>query len=205
MDDVSPAGTKREAIDRLNEEVRSCTRCRLAATRTHALCGEGSLDARLLLVALAPGAREDLSDAMFVGPSGPVLDRLLGAAGISRETIYMTNLIKCLLPKNRRPKMAEIEACRPFVEREIAIVRPRVVVPLGYYATRTVLTAYRADPPPARRDFRPLYASLIVSDDQAIFPLPHPSFLLYSPALEPGTAEMYSGLAPLIRDAPVVP
>jgi len=205
MDDVIPAGAKRGAIDRLNGEVRTCTRCRLAATRTHALCGEGSLDARLLLVALAPGTSEDVSNKMFIGPSGPVLDRLLGAAGISRETVYMTNLIKCLLPKNRRPKMAEIEACSPFVQREIAIVRPRVVVPLGYYATRTVLTAYRADPPPAREDFRSLYATLIVSDGQAIFPLPHPSFLLYSPDLEAETAEMYRGLASLAGDAPVVP
>jgi uracil-DNA glycosylase family 4 len=205
MNDVIPAETKRRTLDRLNEEVRGCTRCRLAATRNHALCGEGNLDARLLLVALAPGAKEDLSNHMFIGPSGDVLDRLLGAAGISRKTLYMTNLIKCLLPKNRRPKMAEIEACSPFVEREIAIVRPRVVVPLGYYATRTILKAYHANPPPARREFRPLYASLIASEGQAIFPLPHPSFLLYSPALEPETAEMYKGLAALLRDFPVIP
>jgi DNA polymerase len=200
MVDVSPAETKREAIDRLNEEVRTCTRCRLATTRTHALCGEGTLDAHLLLVALSPGTKEDLSNRMFVGPSGPVLDRLLGAAGISRETIYMTNLIKCLLPKNRRPKMDEIEACYPFVEREIAIIRPRVVVPLGYYSTRAVLTHYHADPPPAREDFRPLYASLIVSEGQAIFPLPHPSFLLYSPASEADTADQYKKLATLCNE-----
>ncbi len=191
--------TKSEAIDRLNEEIRTCARCRLAATRTRSLCGEGTLNARLLLVALSPGTKEDLAGRMFIGPSGPVLDRLLGAADITRDRIYMTNLIKCLLPKNRRPKMAEIEACRPFVEREIAIVRPRVVVPLGYYATRTILTIYNADPPAAREDFRPLYASLIVSEGQAIFPLPHPSFLLYSPSHEPETAEQYKKLAALLE------
>jgi len=190
--------TKGKTIDRLNEEIRTCARCRLAATRTHPLCGEGTLDARLLLVALSPGTKEDMSGRMFIGPSGPVLDRLLGAADLTRDLIYMTNLIKCLLPKNRRPKMAEIEACRPFVEREIAIVRPRVVVPLGYYATRTILTIYNADPPPAREDFRPLYATRIVSNGQVIFPLPHPSFLLYSPSHEPETAEMYKKLATVL-------
>jgi len=182
---------KRQAMDQLNGEVRSCARCRLAATRTHALCGEGTLDAELLLVALSPGARENVADRMFVGPSGPVLDRLLGAARITRDRIYMTNLIKCLLPKNRRPKLVEIETCYPFVKREIEIVRPSVVVPLGYYATRTILAAYHTNPPAARDDFRPLYANLIVSDGQAIFPLPHPSFLLYSPHFEPDTAEQY--------------
>jgi len=197
IDNVMPAETKRRALDRLNEEVRGCTRCRLATTRAHALCGEGDLDARLLLVALSPGTKEDLSNQMFIGPSGDVLDRLLKAAGISRKTLYITNLIKCLLPKNRRPKMDEIEACSPFVEREIRIVRPRVVVPLGYYATRTILTHYHADPPAARKDFQPLYASLIVSEGQAIFPLPHPSFLLYSPAFEPETTEQYKKLATL--------
>lgn len=205
MNDVMSAETKSRALDRLNEEVRDCPRCRLAVTRTHALCGEGNLDARLLLVALSPGTKEDVSNAMFVGPSGAVLDRLLKAAGISREQIYITNLIKCLLPKNRRPKMDEIETCSPFVEREIRIIRPRVVVPLGYYATRTILTHYHADPPAARKDFRPLYASLIVSEGQAIFPLPHPSFLLYSPAFEPETTLQYKQLATLLHDPPVIP
>ncbi len=189
---------KRQAMDRLNDEVRACARCCLAATRNHALCGEGTLDAALLVVALSPGAREDVDDTMFVGPSGPVLDRLLGAAGITRDQVYMTNLIKCLLPKNRRPKMIEIETCYPFVKREIEIIRPSVIVPLGYYATRTILTAYHANPPAARVDFRPLYASLIVSDGQTIFPLPHPSFLLYSPHFEPETAEQYKKLNNLL-------
>ncbi len=85
---------KRQAMDQLNGEVQSCARCRLAATRTNALRGEGTLDAELLLVAFSPGARENVADRMFVGPSG-VLDRLLGAAGITRDRIYMTNLIKC--------------------------------------------------------------------------------------------------------------
>ena len=199
MSDVTATEMKRQAMDQLNGEVRSCARCRLAATRTHVLCGEGNLDTRMLLVALSPGAREDASNKMFIGPSGPILDRLLGAAGITRNQIYMTNVIKCLLPKNRRPKLVEIETCYSFVKREIEIVRPSVVVPLGYYATRTILTAYHANPPAARDDFRPLYATLIVSDGQAIFPLPHPSFLLYSPNLELDTTKMYGKLQTLLE------
>ncbi|MBN2283249.1 MAG: uracil-DNA glycosylase [Deltaproteobacteria bacterium] len=187
-------------MEKLNEDVRACEGCRLFLTRTHPLYGEGNLNARLLLVALSPGSAEDLLGRMFIGPSGRVLDQLLNVAGVHRDSIYMTNLIKCMLPKNRRPKMEEIESCRHFLEEEIAIIHPGVIVPLGYYATRTILTKYHADPPSARKDYPGLYGTLIFSDGQKIFPVPHPATLLYNPAFEPGTAELYKQLSVLSRD-----
>ena len=191
---------KQSAISRINERVKNCTQCRLSLTRKNALCGEGALDAHLMLVALSPGDNEDRQGRMFCGPSGKVLDKLLQFAAIPRESLYITNLVKCMLPKNRRPKQDEIEICSPFLDEEINVVLPRVIVPLGYYATRYVLQKFIADPPPSRADYRQLYGKLIYSKSQKIFPLPHPASLIYNPSFEQDTQEKYRKLQVLSHD-----
>ncbi|MGM0628557.1 MAG: uracil-DNA glycosylase, partial [Candidatus Fermentibacterota bacterium] len=120
--------------------IRSCAACGLSETRRNALPGEGDPDARVLLIALSPGRVEDREGRMFLGPSGDVLDRLLDHAGVRRSRVYMTNLVKCTLPKNRRPRAREIEACAPWLEREINVVGPKVLVPLGFYSSRYVMS-----------------------------------------------------------------
>ncbi|MBN2412844.1 uracil-DNA glycosylase [candidate division KSB1 bacterium] len=185
---------KQKAMNQLNKGLKTCGTCQLSLTRNNVLIGEGSLDTRLLLVALSPGKEEDAHNRMFIGPSGQVLDKLFKTTGIRRDSVYITNLIKCILPKNRRPKMEEIESCSRFLFDEIAIIRPQIIVPLGYYATRTILTKYHADPPPARRDYSPLYGKLLFADNQAIFPLPHPASLLYHPAFEDEAVKNYQKL-----------
>jgi len=119
---------------------------------------------------------------------------LLHSSGIDRELVFMTNLIKCMLPKNRKPKMDEIELCNQFLNEEISIIDPEVIVPLGYYATRAILTKYHANPLAARNDFVETYGKLLFSDGQKIFPLPHPASLLYNPSFEPETLEKYKKL-----------
>ena len=185
---------KQESLEVLNYQIRACKRCSLSLTRKHALTGEGDVDARIMFVALSPGVKEDSQNRMFIGPSGQVFNKLLHAAGIDRELVFMTNLVKCMLPKNRKPKMDEIESCSQFLDEEISIIHPEVIVPLGYYATRTVLTKYHADLPVARKDFAEIYGELFFSDDQKIFPLPHPASLLYNPSFEPETIEKYKKL-----------
>jgi uracil-DNA glycosylase family 4 len=167
-------------IKRLNYRIRDCERCRLSLTRKHVLAGEGDVDARIMLIALSPGEKENSENQMFIGPSGQVLDKLLYEARIEREKIYMTNLVKCILPKCRRPKMDEIESCSKFLDEEILIIQPEIIVPLGYYATRAILTKYHADPPAARKDYSRKYGTLLFSDNQKILPLPHPATLLYN-------------------------
>ncbi len=191
---------KQKAIYTLNNRMKVCTTCRLSETRNHVLVGEGDLDARLLLVPLSPGTIEDSENKMFIGPSGKILDRLFQAAGIHRESVFMTNLIKCMLPKNRRPKMDEIQICSQFLDEEIAIINPEVIVPLGFYATRYILNKYQADPPTARVEFARLYGELIFSNNQKIFPLPHPASLIYNPNFEPETIEKYKKLRTLSHD-----
>ncbi len=116
------AAEKTDSLDVLNYQIRACKKCRLALTRRHALTGEGDVNSRVLFVALSPGAKEDVQNRMFVGPSGQVFNRLLHEAGINRQAVYMTNLVKCLLPKNRKPKEDEIAACGYFLDEEIAII-----------------------------------------------------------------------------------
>ena len=90
----------------------------MTKTRTNVLCGEGNLYAELMLIAQAPGEQEDKEDKMFIGPSGKVLDGLLKSIRIDRKEIFMTNLIKCMLPKNREPKTDEIATCSQYLDRE---------------------------------------------------------------------------------------
>lgn len=185
---------KQESLDALNYQIRTCKRCSLSDTRKHALTGEGNIDACIMFIALSPGVKEDSQNRMFIGPSGQVFNKLLHAAGVDRDLVFMSNLIKCMLPKNRKPKMDEIDLCSQFINKEISIIHPEVLVPLGYYATRTILTKYHANPPAARNDFVEVYGKLHFSDDQKIFPIPHPASLLYNPSFEPDTIEQYKEL-----------
>lgn len=185
---------KQESLDVLNYQIRACEKCALSATRKHALTGEGNINASILFVALSPGAKEDIGNRMFIGPSGQVFNKLLHKAEIERQSIYMTNLVKCLLPKNRKPTWNEIEVCSSFLDDEILIIQPQIIVPLGYYATRSILTKYHADPSREEMSFKNVNGKLLVLGDMKIFPLTHPSALLYNPSFEPGTIEKYSTL-----------
>lgn len=123
----------------LEEEARACARCRLHATATHAVFGAGDPAAELMVVGEAPGREEDAAGRPFVGRSGRLLDRLLAEVGIGRERCYVTNVVKHRPPGNRDPKPDEVVACRPYLDGEVARLRPKVVVTLGNFATRALL------------------------------------------------------------------
>ncbi|MDY6793938.1 MAG: uracil-DNA glycosylase [Actinomycetota bacterium] len=192
----------------LNAEVEMCARCRLCMTRENSLRGEGDLEARLLLVAQAPGKKEDLEGRMFIGPSGKVVDELLGEAGVERGKLYMTNLVKCMLPKYRRPREDEIAACSPYLEREIALVNPATVVPLGFFATRYILDRYGVPRPEARSEFSSVFGELVLAEGTRIYPLPHPAALLYDESRREGMKDVYGKLGVLAGECkwfPVCP
>lgn len=178
----------------LNREIQSCQKCRLAETRTHALVGEGNRDAILMLIAQAPGDMEDRENRLFIGPSGAILDSLLTDAGVSRDSIFITNLLKCRLPRCRRPKLDEIEDCSDFLLREIAIINPKVLVPLGYYATRYFIQKYEIPYPDPRSEVPDLFGQKIIVDGRLIYPLPHPASLIYNENYWPLTQEQYRKL-----------
>jgi uracil-DNA glycosylase family 4 len=191
---------KQIEINDLKRRLKICNECRLSLSRNNVLFGEGNIDSRLMFIALAPGKQEDMAGRMFIGPSGKILNRLFHAAEVERESVYMTNLIKCILPKNRKPKMDEIDSCSQFLDKEISMIHPEILVPLGFYATRYILDKYSVDPPAARVDFAKFYGELIFAENQKILSLPHPSSLIYNQSYEPETTEKYKKLKILLHD-----
>ena len=189
---------KQELLNTVNSQIRTCEKCKLSLTRKHALTGEGNINARIMFIALSPGTKEDAENKMFIGPSGRILNRLLQAANIKRESIFMTNLIKCTLPKNRKPKRIEIESCSYILNEEIKIIKPEIIVPLGYYASRYILNKYEADISESRTNFKNIIGQLLDLNGIKIFPITHPSALLYNPSFEPKTIENYIKLKSLL-------
>ena len=118
----------------LYEEIADCPNCALARTRSQTVPGTGPAPADVMCIGEAPGAREDEVGQPFVGPAGRLLDELLVAAGLSRERVYIANVVKCRPPGNRDPQPEEIAACRAFLDRQIALVDPKVIVTLGRFS-----------------------------------------------------------------------
>lgn len=160
------------------KELQNCRFCELYKTRTYALAGEGNLNARMFFIAQAPGEQEDKANRMFIGPSGRIFRKILQAADISLTDIYMTNLLKCRLPQNRRPKQKEIEACSPYLMREISIVGPKLIIPLGYFATKFLFEKYRLRSF-TKKEFSRLIGEQFPVDNFMIIPISHPAALLY--------------------------
>ena len=130
----SPPRAANPALITLYEEIADCPACELARTRTQTVPGVGPAPAEVMCIGEAPGAREDEQGLPFVGPAGRFLDQLLGAAGLSRETVHIANVVKCRPPGNRDPQPEEIAACNPFLERQIALVDPLLIVTLGRFS-----------------------------------------------------------------------
>jgi DNA polymerase len=127
-------------LEALQREASTCTRCKLAAGRTQVVFGMGNPRAGLMFVGEGPGEQEDRQGLPFVGRSGQLLDRLLHEElGIDRSSCYIANVVKCRPPGNRDPEPDEITACRPWLERQLDLVSPRVVVTLGNFATKLLL------------------------------------------------------------------
>lgn len=122
------------AYDQLVTEVCSCPKCPLSRTRNKAVPGEGPLDAELMFIGEAPGWHENQQGRPFVGPAGQFLEQLLRSIGLTRQQVYITNVVKCRPPNNRDPMPNEIAACADYLDRQIAIIRPKVIVTLGRYS-----------------------------------------------------------------------
>ncbi|MER3420396.1 MAG: uracil-DNA glycosylase [Chloroflexota bacterium] len=118
----------------LSEVICRCTDCDLSKTRTRAVPGEGPERASIMLIGEAPGFNEDRTGRPFVGAAGQFLERLLALAGLRRQDVYITNVVKCRPPNNRDPLPGEIEACKKYLDRQIALIQPKVIVTLGRYS-----------------------------------------------------------------------
>jgi uracil-DNA glycosylase family 4 len=120
-------------------EVRGCTRCRLCETRTNTVFGEGSADAKIFFIGEGPGENEDLTGRPFVGRAGELLNKWIAAMGLQRELVYIANIVKCRPPQNREPAPDEVATCTPYLQRQLEIIRPQVIITLGRPAAQHML------------------------------------------------------------------
>jgi uracil-DNA glycosylase family 4 len=131
------------ALEAIASEVRACTRCRLAQGRTNAVPGEGSPDTEVVFVGEGPGQNEDRQGRPFVGAAGSLLEELMGMIGWGRDEVFITNVVKCRPPNNRDPEPDEIAACRPFLQRQLEILDPALLVTLGRFSLQTFMPGDR--------------------------------------------------------------
>ncbi len=176
-----------------------CTRCPLAAGRTNVVFGVGDTSADLMFVGEGPGRDEDLEGEPFVGRSGHLLDRVLQEElGIGRDRVYISNTVKCRPPGNRDPHPSEVAACRPYLERQIELIEPRVIVTLGNFATRLLLDSTRGIKQLRGRayPYERAVSGKVSGPNVMVVPTFHPSFVLRSG----GAGEAMAGLrADLVR------
>lgn len=133
------AAQKHDSLEKIATEVRGCPLCKLSRTRKNAVPGEGQLAAKIMFVGEAPGKSEDEKGRPFVGAAGRILDNMLQKAGIERSQVFITNVVKCRPPNNRVPEEDEATACRPYLDRQIALIRPKVICILGRTAYSSLL------------------------------------------------------------------
>ncbi len=160
-----------DALETLRVEASGCTRCALSKGRTQVVFGVGDPHADLLFVGEGPGREEDLAGEPFVGRSGKLLDRLMGQElGLTRAQCYIANVVKCRPPQNRDPAPKEIEACRPYLEEQIRLIDPVVVITLGNFATKLLLESTRG--------IRELRGTVFERERASVVPTYHPAYVL---------------------------
>lgn len=163
-----------DSLEKIAADVRGCPLCKLSRSRKNAVPGEGQLSAKIMFIGEAPGRSEDEKGRPFVGAAGRILDELLKKAGIERSEVFITNIVKCRPPNNRVPKEDELTACRPYLDRQIALIKPKVICILGRTAYSSLLggssiTANRG--------------KIVERADQKYFLTFHPAAVIYNKGL----------------------
>ncbi len=174
MTHIGRGGPAADTIEKVADEIRQCTNCNLCETRKNAVPGEGSASGGIVFVGEGPGAQEDAQGRPFVGRAGKLLDRMMAAINLDRSTAFIANVLKCRPPDNRTPLPTEVAACMPYLRRQMAILRPRVVCALGSAALGALLR------PGAR--ITALRGTRHDMGEFILIPTYHPAYLLRNPA-----------------------
>jgi uracil-DNA glycosylase family 4 len=177
-----------EDLAALARSIEGCTRCKLSASRTQIVLGYGNPAANLMFVGEAPGREEDEQGRPFVGAAGQLLTKIIEAMGMTREDVYIVNTVGCRPPENRNPEPDEVAACRPFLQEQIRLVAPRVIVTLGTFATQAILQT--GEPISALR------GRWQTAHGARVMPTFHPAYLLRSPK---GKKDVWGDMQ-LVRD-----
>ena len=187
-----PSGVSQDSIPKVDGEVLVCTKCRLSEKRKHAVPGEGSGSARVMFVGEAPGEQEDLLGRPFVGAAGKLLTELLESIKLDRKDVYITNIVKCRPPNNRPPRKDEAAACRDYLDRQLKLVRARVICPMGNSAIRALLKS--------EEQVSDLHGVLFEREAVTYFPMYHPAAALYTFALRKVMEDDFRKLKKLLND-----
>jgi len=171
-----PALTAGETLTQIASVAAGCDLCKLAPGRTQVVFGVGRSDADLLFVGEGPGEQEDLKGEPFVGRAGQLLTQLIEGIGLTRDDVYIANVVKCRPPGNRDPQPDEIEACAPWLDRQLELIRPWVIVTLGNFATKLLLDTKEGITKLRGREFPFSRAGV----DATLLPTFHPSAVLRS-------------------------
>jgi uracil-DNA glycosylase len=196
-----PAAERREDLVALYREASGCVRCPLHEGRTNVVFGNGNADADLMFVGEAPGHHEDLQGLPFVGRAGELLDQLLGEIGLSREDVFVCNTLKCRPPGNRDPQPDELDTCRPYLNRQIELIEPKVICTLGNFATKLLTRSNRGiTSVHGRPQVHELGGRTV-----RVYPLYHPAAALRSTGTLGQLREDFSRLPELLDGPPPVP
>ncbi len=167
-------GNKDAALKALRKKIGDCKRCKLCNKRTNVVFGEGNPCAKLMFIGEAPGKEEDLQARPFVGDAGILLTRLIEKMGFKREDVYIANIMKCRPPMNRDPEIDEIEKCRGFVEKQIEIISPKVIIALGRISSLTLIGD-------ARLKITAIRGKFFDYKGTPLMPTFHPAYLIRNP------------------------
>ncbi len=184
---------RQSLLEDIAAQVRTCTLCRLCEGRTQAVPGEGPADARVMFVGEGPGLQEDRQGRPFVGPAGQLLNQLLLGAGLRRPEVFITNIVKCRPPNNREPLPGEVEACREYLDGQIALLQPRLICLLGRPATQTLL-----DP---SASIGRVHGRVFERDGLRYMPIYHPAAALHNPGMRAPLEQDFKALAAVVREA----
>lgn len=181
-------------MDTLAQEISNCSLCNLSSTRNHPIIGEGNPNAAIMLVGEAPGADEDRIGRPFIGKSGQLLEKIITASGFSREYhVFLTNIVRCRPPGNRTPNDNEVDACIPYLHRQIELVDPKIIIPLGATALQRLLDDKSIKISKVRGNWIPWQNRLVM-------PVFHPAALLRNPSLKKDTWEDFKKVITKYRE-----
>jgi DNA polymerase len=169
-----------ELLEAIAAEITVCPRCRLSETRKKAVPGEGGVKSRVMFVGEGPGRNEDLEGRPFVGQAGKFLDTLLAEAGLIRNEVFVCNVVRCRPPENRDPLPDEVEACTPYLNRQITLIKPKLIVPLGKHSTAYMFSKAKLPFDSITKARGKLYETKLWGMQMTIFPTFHPAAALYN-------------------------
>ncbi|OPX69071.1 MAG: Uracil DNA glycosylase superfamily protein [Methanoregulaceae archaeon PtaB.Bin056] len=194
-------GTPLNAMTMLAGQIGSCRKCALSLSRIKTVPGEGPAPCRVMLIGEGPGKKEDESGRPFVGRAGAILSDLLARIDLSREEVFITSVVKCRPPKNRAPVKEEIAACMPFLDRQIAILSPEILVPMGRVAASAIFSRYGVAFP-SFSEVRGKRFSVNEKDtgrEMSIIPVYHPAVITHNPPARAALEEDFIRLGEILH------